>query len=646
MKLKLLLAPILAVFFLLITRLLHLQIIEGSTYRRLADNNRFFNQTVPAERGVILDRYQQPLVKNTKVYFYNLDDGLYSATQPLPANEALQMMAQEPHRVVYELRRQYLYPTQLAHVLGYTAPATAQDLLSDDQLELSDWLGKMGLEQQFDQYMRGQNGSQLYEVNTLGEKQRLLSETPPTAGRDISTSIDPYLSKIAYHFLGQMQGAVVVLDADTGQVLASVSRPSFNANDLNEMLIDPQLEAQRQLNLRNYFEDERKVFFNRAVSGIYPPGSIFKMVTAMAGLQKEAFDEHKTVLDEGILQVGDYSYANWLYTQRGATDGEIALVRAIARSNDIYFYKAAEWTGPDSIAQQAREFGMGERTGVELPGEAAGLVPDPAWKEETTGERWFLGNTYHLGIGQSDLLVSPLQAAQMVQALVKGGELCSPRLLSEPIIAATFGEAEGGTGTGVGAEGGIGTGTEAEGESKIGGKVEGKTSNGRDASHCRSLGLTEKNLELVLKGMIAACQPGGTASLLFDLNQGFAEANQAESAVGLLNQGAVACKTGTAEFGGQDERGRRRTHGWFVAGTSVDAEEMIEGIEERAEVEGETGLFTAEELEKWAGLLSEQGFPRRVVLVAMVESDDAIPYKEGSHHAAPIVKELLDWMGK
>lgn len=633
MKLKLLLAPILAVFFLLLARLIHLQIIEGADYRRLADNNRFFSQLIPAERGVVLDRYQQPLVKNTKVYFYHVDDGLYSAKQSVPTNEALKMMAQKSNPVVYELRRQYLYPTELAHVLGYMTPVNAQDLLNDEQLKVDDWLGKMGLEKQFDQYLRGQDGNQVYEVNTLGEKQRLLSETMPVAGRNISTSLDPYLSKIAYHFLGQMQGAVVVLDADTGQVLVSVSRPSFNANDMSELLNDPQLEAQRQLNLKKYFQDERKVFFNRAVSGAYPPGSIFKMVTAIAGLQKEAFDEHKTVLDEGVLQVGDYSYANWYYTQRGGTDGEIALVRAIARSNDIYFYKAAEWTGPDSIAQQAREFGMGQRTGIELPGEAQGLVPDPAWKEETTGERWFLGNTYHLGIGQSDLLITPLQAAQMIQTFINEGELCSPRLLSEPIVTTTFGE------------------------------TDDKTSNVRDASNCKTLGLTEENLDLVLKGMIAACQPGGTASLLFDFNQGFAEANQVESAINLLNQGAVACKTGTAEFGGQNELGRRKTHGWFVAGTTIDKQKMMEKIKAKAEealetekgeealVDSVTGfsinsLFTREELIQWSELLEGHDFPHRVVLVAMVESDDNIQFKEGSVHAAPIVKELLNWMGK
>ena len=601
---KLLLAPILAAFFLLTTRLIHLQLVEGSTYRRLADNNRFFRQVVPAERGAILDRYHQPLVNNKKFYFFNTEGGLYSSQEPIDHDLALQIMTQDPQKVSYQLRRFYLYPQELAHTLGYTSPATAQDLLHDSQLKVNDWLGKMGLEQQFDQLLRGKDGYQLYEVNTLGERQRLLSEQEPISGYDLYTHLDPYLSKIAFHSLGEMLGAAVVLDADTGAVLALVSTPAFNANDLSYSLLDDQLEQQRQLNLSRYFQDERKVFFNRATSGTYAPGSIFKMVTALAGLQKEAFDEHKTVLDEGVLVVGDYTYANWLYTARGATDGEIALVRAIARSNDIYFYKAAEWTGPTSIAQQAREFGMGEHTGIELPGEVAGLVPDPAWKEEVQGERWFLGNTYHFGIGQGDMLSTPIQTAVMVQSLIKNGELCEPRLVNP-----------------------IQTGF----------------SKHLAANNCKGLGLTEDNLDLVLKGMIAACQPGGTAALLFDLNQGFVEANQAESAVNLINSGAVACKTGTSEFGGQDERGRRRTHGWFVAGTTVDEERMIERLQQKAE---ESSVLTTQEIKNWAEKITENGFPRRVVLVTLVESDDDIPYKEGSHHAAPVVRELLDWMGK
>ncbi len=614
MKIKLLLAPILALFFLLTVRLLHLQVLQGADYRDLADRNRFFRQVVPAERGIIYDRYQQPLVKNKKLYFRDIGEGLYSPQEAITADQALQLMTQQPEKVSYELRRHYLYPTQLAHVLGYTAPATAQDLIGNKQLRTNDWLGRMGLEQQFDHLLRGQDGHQVYEVNTLGEKQRLLSEKKPTAGHDLYTNFDPYLAKIAYESLGQMKGAAVVLDAETGGVLAMVSKPSFNPNDLSSILLDASHEQQRQLNLKNYLQNEDKVFFNRAVNGTYAPGSIFKLVTALAGLENEAFDEHQTVLDEGVLKVGDYSYANWLYTQRGATDGEIALVRAIARSNDIYFYKAAEWTGPTTIAQQAREFGFGQIANIELPSEAAGIVPDPVWKEETTGERWFLGNTYHFGIGQGDMLVSPLQAAQMVQALFKEGERCQPRLIDN-------------------AQTGI--------------------SEQQLTDNCKGMALDQKNLELVLKGMIAACQPGGTASLLFDLNQGVVEANQAESAYDLLQQGAVACKTGTSEFGGLDEQDRYKTHGWFVAATTIEVEEMVKALEQRAEAatsrEDEmtiSGQLTADELEQWAAQIKEQGFPSKVVLTALVESDEAIPYKEGSHHAAPIVKELLEWMGK
>ncbi len=613
MKLKLLLAPILALFFLLVVRLVHLQIVEGTTYRRMADNNRFFNQFIPAERGVIFDRYQQPLVKNKKIYFLTKDDGLYSAKEPISTEQALQLMAQDPKQVVYELRRYYLYPQELAHALGYTAPVMTEDLVANSQLQANDWLGKMGLEKQFDQVLRGQDGAQLYEVNTWGEKQRLFSEKQPVAGNNLSTSIDPYLSKIAFNAFGEMMGAAVVLDVDTGQVLALVSHPAFNANDLTSTLIDPQLEQQRQLNLHNYFQDERKVFFNRAVSGMYPPGSVFKLVTAIAGLQKQAFDEHKTVLDEGILKVGDYSYANWLYTQNGGTDGEISLVRAIARSNDIYFYKAAEWTGPTSLAAQAREFGFGKSTGIELPAEAAGFVPDPTWKEETQGERWFLGNTYHFGIGQGDMLATPLQNAQLVQSLIKGGELCPPRFLTEPVMANSF------------------------------------NTNQQLANNCQSLGLTEENVNLVLQGMIGACQPGGTASIMFGFNQNFTPLDQVENAIVLINQGAVACKTGTAEVGGENALGRRNTHGWFVAGTSVDTSQMIEIIKTRAEEaqvseQGNIQGLTAEELRQWAEHLEKFGFPKKIVLVALVESDDALPYKEGSIHAAPIIKAMLAWM--
>lgn len=596
-----------AMFALLFARLAHLQLVQGAHYRQLADTNRFFRQSLPAERGSILDRYQQPLVSNTKLYFRHEDEGLFPQKTQVEPSQALELMAEDRWQVSYELRRWYHYPWQLAHTVGYVSQVTAQDLQANKQLKPSSWLGKLGLERTYDQVLQGQDGYQLFEVDTMGRRQRLIGEVPPTAGFDIYTSLDPYLTKVAYEALGEMQGAVVVLDGETGQVLTLVNKPAFNPNELSNSWQDPAFEAQRQASVQHYFQDERRVFFNRAISGTYPPGSTFKLVTAVAGLENQAFDEQRTVLDEGVLKVNEYEYFNWLYRARGATDGEIALVRAIARSNDIYFYKAAEWVGPVKLAEQARQFGFGQVTGIELTGEAAGLVPDPAWKEEVMGERWFLGNTYHFGIGQGDMAATPLQTAQLVQALMNAGELCEPRLVVD----------------------------------------DGKTH--WSAEHCRNLGLAESSLDPTLRGMIAACQPGGTAAILFKYNQSFASALEESNALKMIEQGALACKTGTSEFGGQDEQGRRRTHGWLVAATKINQSDLTANLEERLarfQMQGwiEDEILTKEEVGLWLDNLADYSFPRSIVLAALVESDDETPFKEGSREAAPIIDAILSYV--
>lgn len=596
-------------FSVLVMRLIHVQLIEGSYYYRLADANRHFKQSIPAQRGVFLDRYHQPLVNNTKQYYEQEEDLLFPKKNQIDHQSALELMVENDWQVSFEYRRLYKYPWQLAHVLGYMGPITSQELVENNRLKVNDQVGKMGLEKVYDQVLRGRDGYQVYEINTLGEKQQLVSKTEPIAGNDILTSLDPYLSKIAYDALGEMMGAVIVLDAETGQILVLVNKPSFDPNDLGNNFLDQAREEQRKASLRSYFQDERRVFFNRAISGTYPPGSVFKLVTSVAGLESGAFDEHKTVLDEGIIKVGDYEYRNWLYTQRGATDGEIALIRAIARSNDIFFYKAAEWTGPTTIANQASAFGFGKTTGIELSGEVRGLVPDPTWKEEVMGERWFLGNTYHFGIGQGDMVATPLQIAQFIQSLGNKGELCHPSLVIN----------------------------------------DGK--NEWSAEKCENLGLQDSSLELTLSGMIAACQPGGTGSLLFKYNEAFSPIGDEKNAFDMIEAGAVGCKTGTSEFGGQNEKGRRRTHGWFVATTTINIEDVENNINEKLnfsrnedEVDNQLEVLSTEELQQWLDGIQKQGFPKKIALVALVESDEAVPYKEGSREAAPIVDAILGYL--
>jgi len=598
---------LLTTFSFLIIRLIDVQIIRGEHYFQLADANRHFNQQIPAERGVFLDRYHRPLVNNIKQYFESEEDLLFPQKKQIDHQSALELMIESDWKVSYEYKRLYKYPWQFAHVTGYLSPVTSQELIENKQLKVSDQTGKMGLEKEYDQVLKGRDGYQVFEINTWGEKQQLVSKTDPIAGNDILTSLDPYLSTIAYEALAEMMGSVIVLDAETGQVLVLVNKPSFNPNDFSNNSLEQALEKERKKNLQQYFQDEKRVFFNRAISGTYPPGSVFKLVTSVAGLETNAFDENQVVLDEGILKVGDYEYRNWLYTQRGATDGEISLVRAIARSNDIFFYKAAEWTGPIAIANQATAFGFGKTTGIELPSEARGLVPNPKWKEEVMGERWFLGNTYHFGIGQGDMTATPIQIAQFIQAVSNRGGLCHPSLVIN----------------------------------------DGK--NQWSAAKCENLGLQDRSLELTLQGMIAACQPGGTGSRLFPYNQEFLSVDETNSAYELLESGAVGCKTGTSEFGAQNEVGRRKTHGWFVATTALDIEKIKKNLEERiklGELDGSNQLevLSVEELRLWLEGIEEYGFPKKVVLVALVESDEAIPFKEGSREAAPIVDALLSYL--
>jgi penicillin-binding protein 2 len=577
--------------FLLIVRLIDIQIVRGALFASQSDDNRYYTVRIPAERGIFLDRYGQPLVWNRRTYAQRSnEDTLHSHYQPIDQQTALNLLATQSASVQFGLERQYKYSQSLAHVLGYVGAVTADDLLRDRLIVVSDQIGKSGMEKQFDSQLRGQAGEEVYEINALGQRQRLVHKKDGVPGQTLTTALDPYLSEVAWQALGENKGAVIILDAETGQILTLVSKPGFDANSLSTSFIDPVLEHQRRQQVSQLFSDENKPFFNRAVGGVYPPGSVFKLVTAVGGLEAEAVDENTQFLDEGTLKVGEFEYANWYFTQYGRTEGEISLRRAIARSNDIYFYKTAELLGPNRLAEYAKLFGYGSPTNIELQQEAEGTVPDPAWKERVIGEPWYLGNTFHMGIGQGDVLVTPLQVAQMTQAFGNHGTLCSPSLLSNA-----------------------------------------------QHSACRELGVSDEHIEAVLGGMLDVCSAGGTAYPFFPYNEQYVRGDGDNYQK--IDQGAVACKTGTAEFGGADERGYRKTHAWFTAimGTQPIkdlATQITDGI-----VATQSGSH-----QEWLTRIKQGGLPNRLIMVSMLESDDIVPYKEGSEHASPVIKRVVDWM--
>lgn len=605
-KFLLLFSFLLLIFSVLLVRLIDVELIKGKNYFILAEDNRYFTKKNPVERAVFLDRYGQALVRNEKQYFkYKQKNQPYSEKEFLPKEEALNLLATDSASIGYEFNRIYPYKESLSSVLGYISPITEDDLKNNPNLPLSNRLGRMGLEQFFDKNLQSKGSVSKFEINALGQTQHLVSSIEPVYGQNIKTTLDPYLSEVAYKAMGEKRGAVVIMDASNGEILTLISTPSFDSNVFEENFLNNLYKRDSKESLdkiKNYLGDERQVFFNRSIGGAYPPGSVFKLVTALAALQEGVIDENTIVDDQGTLKAGGSEFANWYFTQYGRVEGAINVKRALARSNDIFFYKTAEWLGPNKLAEYARMFGFGSPTGLQSTQEASGLVPDPAWKEALRGESWYLGNTYHFGIGQGDVLVTPVQIASMTQAIANNGSLCQGSLL--PVLK----------------------------------------------QNCRDLAIDTKNLEIVLSGMLGACSQGGTAYPLFPYNTertaGLADANLSDSEK--INRGMVACKTGTAEFGVADERGYRRTHAWTTSIVGIDQEKIASAAAEVApQATASTGATEViPNKSAWLDLVKKNGFPKKLVVTVLVESDTDQIYSEGSQDAAPVIKQILDWIFK
>lgn len=339
---------------------------------------------------------------------------------------------------IYDRNQQLLSSREaFSHVLGYVGEGDREIV------------GKDGLEKVYDERLRGQAGGLLVETDTNGTVVREIGRSEPEAGEDLVISLDAPLQQKAYELLAGRKGALVAGNPQTGEILAMVSSPGFKPDQVAQYLADPGLPL-----------------FNRAISGVYPPGSTFKLVTAVAALEEQQIDASTRIEDTGVVTIGPYRYANWFFTQYGRTEGSLDLIGAIKRSNDIFFYRLGEKLGIVSLSEWAKFFGLGRPTGIDLPGEAGGLMPDPAWKEMVKKESWFLGDTLIAAIGQGDILMTPLQVNQMTAVIAAGGIWCRPHLVGEP--------------------------------------------------DCKKLDLNPKTIALVAEGMSQVTQAGGTAFPFFD----------------------------------------------------------------------------------------------------------------------------------
>ncbi len=530
---------VLAAFALLAAQLWNLQVVQGETYRELADANRFRLTQVPASRGVIYGRNGELLVRNrpvfnvviipaflpedataeTKVFarlseLLNLpittqiepvagrNNGYFQAINHHQYNRQIQRQIINPRSRQYvnetlgirdavdqkrvsapflpvtiatdvdpmtiarieEERldlpgilidvapsREYLYGELMGQMLGYVGPIPAGqfDRYQALNYDLVDIIGLAGLESEYEEWLRGIKGLENIEVDVTGQKIRTVSQNvKPRPGHNLRLSIDLGLQEATTKALQEQmdevrspQGVAIVMNPQNGEILAMVSLPTFDNNLFSQGI------SGRELSLLS--DDPWTPLVNHATAGLYPPGSTFKIIPATGGLQEGVIDLDTTLVDNGVLYLpnrfepDNLDLAQPFYGWFRSGLGKVNIISALAWSSNIYFYHVGggyepiefEGLGLERIAKYAEMFGLGEPTGIDLPGELAGLVPNAKWKRINYAETWLTGDTYNLSIGQGFILATPLQMANAYAAIANGGTLYRPYVVKEILDA-------------------------------------------------------------------------------------------------------------------------------------------------------------------------------------------------------------------
>lgn len=412
---------ILLVFVLLMMRLFHLQIAQGSEMRALADSNRIVVKVIHAPRGVIYDRNGKILAQNEPGFRLKEASG---SSQVLSRDQAIAMEVEgDPRAANLEVDniRAYPYNQLTAHILGYVSEITGDELKNPkyEGYLPGDRVGRGGVEETYEKILRGQDGGEVIEVDAQGNKIRSLGIRDPIPGQNIKLSIDLDLQQLTAKQLqnaltasGSCCGAAIVTNPQNGQILSLVSLPSFDPN-----------------NVASSFQNPHSPILNRVIAGTYPPGSTFKIATSLAGLMSGKITPSTTVEDTGIYSLGPYHFANWYFSQYGLKETQpVDVVTAIKRSNDIFFYHLGEVTGEVVMGDYAKKLGFNQLTGVDLPGEASGLIPGNDWKEANYHQIWYPGDSLNMAIGQGFVLTTPIQINQLISIIASNNQLYPPHI--------------------------------------------------------------------------------------------------------------------------------------------------------------------------------------------------------------------------
>lgn len=461
--------------FLLGVRVIFLTVIKGSHYENISKGNSVRNIVIKASRGRIYDRFGIPLVSNVP----SIDAVMIPADIPREENEIIRVsqelgkilgmdasqlkeifvakaskslnpillkenISQDESLIILEKKdrlsgigiektaiREYADGPIFSHILGYEGKIEPKELEANPDYLLTDYIGKQGLEKSYEKVLRGVDGANQMEVDSLGNIKREIGIVNPKPGSDLVLSIDSELQKKIYDSTNAIlektktfTASAVAINPKNGEILAMVNVPSYDNN----------LFA-RKISSREYADligNPNKPLFNRAVAGEYPPGSTIKPVISAAALSENIINESTTIDGMGgVLSLGAWSFRDW------KVHGPSDVRTAIAESNDIFFYTIGggygntQGLGMDRMKKWYNLFGLGQTTGIDIGGEVDGLIPDEQWKKDVIGERWSIGNSYHASIGQGYVTATPLQIANMTAALANGGTLYKPSLVSE-----------------------------------------------------------------------------------------------------------------------------------------------------------------------------------------------------------------------
>jgi len=476
-------AALLVIFSVLILKLFWLAVVDGEKNRVLAEENRIRLYAIEAPRGKILDADGQTLAESREGFKKKKGEKEVAVSKDAAQDLIKKGLAGEGFegdsgQIVREIERNYPLSKASAHVLGYISLVQPEDLKNLKNVSSEANVGRLGIEAVYQSFLAGVDGKKLIEVAATGKKVSILGEQAPVEGKSIQLSLKHDLQKFAFEALekgaqkaGTKRGAVIISNPSNGQILALASVPSFDPADIGKSVADID-----------------KPFLDRVVLGTYPPGSVFKIVTAFAGLEGGFVNKDTEIEDVGEFAIGEFKFPNWYFLSYGRREGILKIDRAIARSNDIFFYRVAEAAGLDAIRAMANKFGFGQKTGIDLPDEAFGLVPSREWKRSVQNEDWFLGDTMHLGIGQGSMIVTPIQV-NIMTSFMASGKLMKPYIVT-----------------------------------KIGNQA-------IDPKEISGMFVKKDNFDLVREGMRQACAKGGTGWPFFEAKN------------------TVGCKTGTAERG-------------------------------------------------------------------------------------------------